>query len=79
MKVEKTRLENIYIITPQSFHDNRGWFYESYSKPKLKEFGIDIEFIQDNHSFSKHINTIRGIFSELPLHKATCRCIAGRI
>ena len=40
------------VIEPDVFGDNRGWFMESYSKRKLAEVGIDVDFIQDNRSFS---------------------------
>lgn len=81
MIIEKTKFEEVLIIIPHIFNDNRGWFFESYSKSKFKEFGLDIEFIQDNHSFSKNRYTIRGIhFQNYPYAQSKLvRCIAGRI
>ena len=38
MKVEKTIIEGVYIVTPKTFGDNRGWFMESYSANRYKEF-----------------------------------------
>ena len=60
MKVSKTEIEGVFIIEPQVFEDERGYFFESYNKEKLKEQGIDYDFIQDNQSKSKY-GTIRGI------------------
>ena len=60
MKVIKTEIDGVFIIEPQVFEDERGYFFESYNKEKLKEQGIDYDFIQDNQSKSKY-GTIRGI------------------
>ena len=60
MKVTKTEIDGVFIIEPQVFEDERGYFFESYNKEKLKEQGIDYDFIQDNQSKSKY-GTIRGI------------------
>lgn len=59
MNVIKTDIEGVYIIEPQVFGDNRGWFMETYSKIKLPE--IQAEFVQDNHSFSAKKGVLRGI------------------
>ncbi len=60
MKVTRTEIDGVFIIEPQVFEDERGYFFESYNKEKLKEQGIDYDFIQDNQSKSKY-GTIRGI------------------
>ena len=59
MKVSHTEIEGVYIVEPQVFGDERGWFMESYSKRKLPE--IDADFVQDNHSYSSKKGVIRGI------------------
>lgn len=59
MKLVKTKLNGVYIIEPQVFGDERGWFMETYSKIKIPE--ITCDFIQDNHSYSKEKGTLRGI------------------
>lgn len=51
MKKIETPLDGAFIIEPQVFGDVRGWFYESYSKQKMHDIGIDVEFVQDNRSF----------------------------
>ena len=60
MKVSKTAIDGVFIIEPQVFEDARGYFFESWNKAKLKEQGIDCDFIQDNQSKSC-FGTIRGI------------------
>ncbi|GLI19871.1 dTDP-4-dehydrorhamnose 3,5-epimerase [Tepidanaerobacter syntrophicus] len=81
MKVINTAIEGIYIIKPQVFEDPRGWFMETYSKEKLAKQGIDIDFIQDNHSFSTNRGTIRGLHFQInPKAQAKLvRCTRGRI
>ena len=61
MKVSPTKIKDVLIIEPDVFGDNRGWFSETYNKEKLKDFGIDVEFVQDNHSFSAAKGTLRGL------------------
>lgn len=60
MKAIKTEIEGVYILEPQIFEDARGYFFESYNKTKLKELGLDYDFIQDNQSKSAY-GTVRGI------------------
>lgn len=81
MNVQKTSLPEVMIIESQVFGDNRGWFYESYNKEKMAEIGLDMEFIQDNHSLSVPRYTVRGIhFQNNPYAQSKLvRCVAGRI
>jgi dTDP-4-dehydrorhamnose 3,5-epimerase len=65
MKITKCTLDGLLIIEPNVFPDNRGFFFESYSKQKYAELGINCEFIQDNHSASTK-NTLRGLHYQLP-------------
>ena len=78
---EKTSLEGVYIITPQVFGDHRGWFCETYSAQKFHEIGIDTVFVQDNQSYSKEKNTIRGLHFQLAPKAQTklLRCTRGKI
>ena len=78
---EKTSLEGVYIITPDVFGDNRGWFTESYSATKFKEMGIDTVFVQDNHSYSAQKGTLRGLhFQNAPMAQTKLlRCTRGVI
>lgn len=68
MTVETTALEGVFLITPRRFGDNRGFFSESYSRKSLAEQGIDIEFVQDNHSLSSQVGTVRGLHFQAPPH-----------
>lgn len=81
MKIEKTSLPGVLIITPDVFGDNRGFFMESYNYQKFKEIGIDTIFIQDNHSLSSNTGTLRGIhFQSKPMSQTKLvRCIRGEI
>lgn len=53
-------IEGIIIIEPKVYRDDRGFFMESYSKREFKRLGIDLEFVQDNHSKSKK-GVLRGL------------------
>ena len=66
MKKIETPLDGAFIIEPQVFGDVRGWFYESYSKQKMHDIGIDVEFVQDNRSFSAQQGTLRGLHCQTP-------------
>ncbi|MFN4313890.1 MAG: dTDP-4-dehydrorhamnose 3,5-epimerase [Chitinophagaceae bacterium] len=59
-QIEKTDIRDVLIITPDIFKDDRGFFTESYRKDKFTEFGVDMEFVQDNHSRSAR-NVLRGL------------------
>ncbi|WP_173198889.1 dTDP-4-dehydrorhamnose 3,5-epimerase [Geobacter sp. SVR] len=52
MRVVLTEFEGILIIEPEYFQDHRGFFFESYSKRRFAEHGLEHAFVQDNHSRS---------------------------
>ena len=81
MKVTETNLKGVYVIEPQVFGDSRGWFMESWSKKKMEEAGIFVDFVQDNQSFSKEKGTLRGLHYQLnPMCQAKLlRCTRGEI
>jgi dTDP-4-dehydrorhamnose 3,5-epimerase len=81
MKVIQTEIKDVLIIEPDVFQDSRGWFFESYNKLKLKDLGIDIDFIQDNHSFSIAKGTLRGLHLQNSPHAQSklVRCIRGAV
>lgn len=64
MKGIKTDFEGLFVIEPKVFEDERGYFYESYNRIKLKEQGIDIDFVQDNQSKSNY-GVTRGLHYQL--------------
>ena len=59
-KVNYTDIADLLIITPEIFQDERGFFTETYRKDKFYEFGLDLDFVQDNHSRSSK-NVVRGL------------------
>ncbi|MXQ72998.1 dTDP-4-dehydrorhamnose 3,5-epimerase [Clostridiaceae bacterium DONG20-135] len=61
MKVTETKIPGVLIIDPDVHGDHRGYFMETYNKAKYKELGIDVEFVQDNMSFSAQKGTLRGL------------------
>ena len=60
MKVEKTKLEGLLIITPEIFEDKRGFFLESFNADRYRKAGINFDFVQDNHSRS-YKGVLRGL------------------
>ena len=65
MEFKETSLKGAYIIKPQVFKDERGFFLESYSRKKFEEAGIKTDFIQDNHSMSANKGVLRGLHFQL--------------
>lgn len=61
MNVIETKIPGVLIIEPDVHGDHRGYFMETYSKKKYEELGIDVEFVQDNMSFSAQKGTLRGL------------------
>ena len=65
MRVIPTALTEVLLIEPEVFSDNRGFFFESFNKRRLAEAtGLDVDFLQDNHSLSKK-GTLRGLHYQL--------------
>lgn len=75
MKITGLQIEDVKIVEPDVFGDNRGWFYESYSIEKLKKGGIDVTFVQDNRSYSQKKGTLRGLhFQKNPMAQSKLLC-----
>jgi dTDP-4-dehydrorhamnose 3,5-epimerase len=68
LTVAQTALAGVLIVTPQRFGDARGFFSESWNKAQMADHGIDLDFVQDNHSLSGAINTVRGLHYQSPPH-----------
>ena len=66
MNLEKTELEGVFVLTPRRFQDDRGFFSESWNKRVMAKAGLDMEFVQDNHSFSTKQGTVRGLHFQAP-------------
>ena len=77
---EKQNIEDVILVKPKVFGDNRGFFMESYKKSEFAANGITVEFNQDNHSKST-AHVLRGLhFQKPPYDQAKLvRCIRGRI
>lgn len=80
MKIEETFIKDLVVVEPTVFGDERGYFFESYSKTKFEALGINIEFVQDNQSFSKK-GTLRGLHYQNPPFAQTklIRVLEGEI
>jgi dTDP-4-dehydrorhamnose 3,5-epimerase len=81
MRIEETALPGVYLIEPKRFGDARGFFSEVYKKHALLEAGIDLDFIQDNHSLSAERGVVRGLHFQAPPHAQDklVRVVRGRI
>ncbi len=79
--VEKTKLDGVLILEPRRFHDERGFFCESWNENRLADLGLDLNFVQDNHSLSHDVGTVRGLHYQSPPHAQDklVRCGRGRI
>ncbi|SHF23508.1 dTDP-4-dehydrorhamnose 3,5-epimerase [Kaistia soli DSM 19436] len=71
----------IVLVKPKRFGDDRGWFSEVYNEKKFESFGISCRFVQDNHSLSVRIGTLRGLHFQTPPfgQDKLVRCVRGRI
>jgi len=65
MKFTELKIKGLFLIEPQVFVDERGFFMESYNKKVFKDNGIDIDFVQDNHSKSSQ-GILRGLHFQKP-------------
>ena len=74
-------MARVILLKPRRFADDRGWFSETYTRRAAAAAGIDVEFVQDNHSLSREAGTIRGLHFQTPPHGQgkLVRCTAGRI
>lgn len=81
MQIEKTDLPDLLILTPRRFGDSRGWFAETWNAARMREAGLDLAFVQDNHSFSAQKGTLRGLHYQSPprAQDKLVRCSRGAI
>jgi dTDP-4-dehydrorhamnose 3,5-epimerase len=79
VKIAPTQLPEVLVIEPQVFGDERGFFLESWNQASFAEAGLDLQFVQDNHSRSAR-GVLRGIHYQLtrPQGKLV-RVTAGRV
>jgi len=80
IRVTPTAIDGVLVIEPDCFCDDRGFFMETYHRAKMREQGLDLTFVQDNHSRST-----RGVLRGLHYQDATApqtrlvRCTVGEI
>ena len=68
MEAEKLSVLGAWTFTPRRFGDHRGFFSEVYNASTLAGMGIEDRFVQDNHSLSADVGTIRGLHFQVPPH-----------
>nr|WP_312196785.1 dTDP-4-dehydrorhamnose 3,5-epimerase [Brucella anthropi] len=66
MQVRPLGLDGVFEISPRKFGDDRGFFSETYNAKSFAEAGIDLNFVQDNHSYSAAKGVVRGLHYQLP-------------
>jgi dTDP-4-dehydrorhamnose 3,5-epimerase len=73
-------LPEVLIVEPRVFRDERGFFVETYHAPRYRAAGIDVTFVQDNHSRSTR-GTLRGLHWQVAPHAQAklIRVLAGEI
>ncbi|QJU57635.1 dTDP-4-dehydrorhamnose 3,5-epimerase [Sphingomonas sp. AP4-R1] len=71
----------VKLIKPKRFGDERGWFVETYNAARYADLGIGATFVQDNHSMSAEVGTLRGLHFQASPHgqDKLIRCVHGRI
>jgi dTDP-4-dehydrorhamnose 3,5-epimerase len=81
MHVMETKLSGVVVLIPQRFGDARGWFSETWNRARLAQAGFDLDFVQDNHSMSAEVGTLRGLHYQRPPHAQAklVRCTKGAI
>ena len=78
MHIEETALPGVMILTPRRFGDARGFFSESWNRQRMGEAGLDHDFVQDNHSVSTEVGTLRGLHMQTPPHAQAKLVRCGR-
>jgi dTDP-4-dehydrorhamnose 3,5-epimerase len=81
MQIEPTALPDVLILTPARFGDARGWFSETFNAGRMAAAGLTMEWVQDNHSMSARVGTLRGLHYQRPPHAQDklVRCTRGAI
>lgn len=81
MKIYETRLSGVLLIEPKRHGDQRGFFAETYNQRAYAGLGMYATFVQDNHSISAAVGTVRGLHFQAPRHAQAklVRCGRGAI
>ncbi len=79
MKAIPTAIPDVLLLEPRLFGDERGFFYESWNRRNFAGIGIDVDFVQDNHSKSQR-NVLRGLHYQIEHAQGKLlRVIAGAV
>ena len=81
IEIVELKIPAVKVIKSKRYIDERGYFSESFNRRELASFGIDLEFVQDNHSYSKFAATVRGLHFQSPPdeQKKLVRVLRGSI
>lgn len=81
MDVQPLALAGVLEVLPRRFEDHRGFFSESWNKADFQRRGLCFDFVQDNHSLSRTIGTVRGLHYQKPpmAQDKLVRAIRGRV
>ena len=66
VEIRRLALDGLLEIRPRRFADDRGFFSETWNEASWREAGIDVDFVQDNHSLSRARGTLRGLHFQAP-------------
>lgn len=66
MQVERTAIAGVLILRPAKISDDRGFFSESFKRAALQPFGVDADWLQENHVYSARRGTVRGLHFQRP-------------
>jgi len=64
MQITPTALPDVLLVVPKVFGDDRGFFFESWNRRAFADGGIDVDFVQDNHSRSRR-GVLRGLHYQI--------------
>lgn len=79
MELIQTAIDGVLIVEPKVFGDERGFFLESWNQASFAKLGLDLDFVQDNHSRSAR-GVLRGMHYQLPNPQGKLvRVVAGRV
>ncbi|MEM7546406.1 MAG: dTDP-4-dehydrorhamnose 3,5-epimerase [Pseudomonadota bacterium] len=81
MQIDDTAIPGVKLIIPRRFGDDRGWFSETWNAAAMREMGLEFAFVQDNHSMSAEVGTLRGLHYQSPPFAQTklVRVARGRV
>lgn len=81
LEIRPLGLDGVLEIVPKRFGDARGFFVETYNEERFSDAGIDLRFVQDNHSHSAAAGVLRGLHYQLPprAQDKLLRVVRGRV